>query len=248
VILNIAAFELRRLFTSPLAWFVLAVIQFIVALIFYNLLSAYMMQQDMFQGRGLTEIVVAGYFQGSGLLFVMLTPFLTMRLISEEIRSGTIKLLLSSPVTSTQIILGKFLAIVLFLYFIITVISLLPASLAAGTELDYGQFISGLIGVMLLTSSLISIGLFISTLFRYTAICAISTFAVLFLLWTIHSAGYASSEKVFQVLNYLSMYKHFLGFTQGMVSSTDLLYFIIITTLFLVLGIWRIDSLRTHHW
>ena len=248
MVLNIATFELRRLFLSPLAWFLLAVIQFILALIFYNLLSAYMLRQDMFQGSGLTEIVIAGYYEGSGLLFVMLTPFLTMGLISGEIRAGTIKLLLSSPVSSSQIILGKYLATTLFLFFVIAVISLLPVSLAVGTDLDFGQFFSALLGVLLLTACLTAIGLFISTLFHYTVICAITSFAVLFLLWTIHTAGNATSETVFPVLNYLSMYRHFLGFVQGMVSSVDLFYFMIMSTLFLLLSIWRIDSMRRLHW
>ena len=233
---------------SPLAWFLLAVIQFILALIFYNLLSAYLMQPDMFQGSGLTEVVVAGYYQGSGLIFVMLTPFLTMRLISEEVRSGTIKLLLSSPVSSSQIIFGKYLATALFLLLVVTIISLLPVSLAAGTALDYGQLFSGLIGVLLLTSCLTAIGLFISSLFSHTVISAITTFAVLFLLWTIHSAGRTASDTVFHVLNYLSMYTHFSGFTQGVLNSVDLFYFIILIITFLALSIWRIDTMRTLNW
>lgn len=248
MILSIALFELRRLFISPLAWFLLAVIQFILALIFYNLLSAFMMHPDMFQGSGLTETVVAGYYQGSGLLFVMLTPFLTMRMISEEVRTGTIRLLLSSPVSSRQIIIGKFLATAFFLLFVVTVISLLPLSLAAGTELDFGQFFSGFIAVLLLTCCVTAIGLFFSSLFRYAVVSAITTFAFLFLLWTIHSAGNATSDSVFQVLNYLSMYSHFSGLTQGMVSSIDLFYFVILSLLFLVMSIWRIDSMRTLSW
>jgi len=88
----IAANELRRLFKSPLAWFILATVQFLLAIFFYLLLSQYM--QPASAGKGLTEVVVSGMYQIAGVIMLLVSPLLTMRLITEELRLGTIKLIL----------------------------------------------------------------------------------------------------------------------------------------------------------
>ena len=96
-IILIATNELRRLFKSPLAWAILAVVQFLLAIFFYLLLSQYM--QPSAGGQGLTEVVVSGMYQIAGVIMLLISPLLTMRLITEERRLGTIKLLFSSPVS-----------------------------------------------------------------------------------------------------------------------------------------------------
>ena len=88
-IILIASNELRRMFKSPLAWVILATVQFLVAIFFYLLLSQYM--QPASAGTGLTEIVVSGMYQISGVVILMVSPLLTMRLITEDRRLGTIK-------------------------------------------------------------------------------------------------------------------------------------------------------------
>lgn len=246
MILELSGFELRRMFHSPATWLILAISQLVMALTFYNLLSAYLSQPALFEGRGLTEVVVSGYYQAIALLIVLLTPLLTMRLFSEEFRYGTIRLLLSSPVSLTRLVLGKYLAIVLFMGCLLLLASLVPASLAVGTELDYGHFAAGVTGIMLLICSLTAIGLFVSTLFRYPGVAAVTTFAVLFLFWTVHTA--ANGQGTYELFNYLSMSRHFNRFNQGVFSTEDFSYFIIITVLFISLGIWRLDRLRTQHW
>ena len=106
----IAKNDLRRLFCSPLPWLIFASIQFLLAVFFYLLLSRYMESSSIYAERGLTQIVVVGVLQVAGLLMLLVSPFVTMRLFSEELRSGTIKLLLSSPVSIVSIVLGKYLA------------------------------------------------------------------------------------------------------------------------------------------
>ena len=248
MIFNIALFEFRRLFISPIAWLILAVTQFFLSLIFYNLLSTYLDQPAVFEGQGLTEIVVAGYYQISGIVFILITPFLTMRLISEDIRSGTVRLLFSSPISASNLILGKYLAVTLFMFCQLFLITLIPASLMVGTTLDYGHFISCVLGLILLIFALSAIGLFISALFQHPAIAAVATFALLFLIWTIQAAGNNSSESFFYFFNYLSLSLHFRSFTEGIFNFADFGYFIIIIIEFILLSIWRIDMMRSHHW
>ena len=109
IVFSIAVNELRRLCLSPLAWILLAVVQFLLAIFFYVLLSSFLQSNPAYSGHGLREIVVAGWLQIAGLILLLVSPFLTMRLISEEQRSGTLGLLMSAPVSITEIVLGKYL-------------------------------------------------------------------------------------------------------------------------------------------
>ncbi len=243
---NIALFEMRRLFLSPFAWTVLAIVQFMHALVFYIFLSRYLQQPDIYNEHGLTEVVVAGYYQSSGLIMLLITPFLTMRLLSEDYRTGTIKLLLSSPVSVTRLVLGKYFGMVLFMLSMVIMVSLIPASLVLGAPLDYGQFIAAILGLVLLLCTFAATGLFVSSLFKQPVIAAICTFAVLLVLWTSHLASSTQSGTDDSVAAYLSILHHYNNFTEGMFNSVDLVYFIIMILLFLLLGIWRIDAMRIH--
>ncbi|MEJ2094684.1 MAG: ABC transporter permease, partial [Gammaproteobacteria bacterium] len=98
-IITIAAHELRRLFKSPLAWIILGVVEFLLAVFFFLLLNQFLNPVPWYAGRGVTEIVVAGVFQVSGIIILLIAPLVTMRIFSEERRTGTINLLLSSPVS-----------------------------------------------------------------------------------------------------------------------------------------------------
>ena len=240
----IAANELRRLFKSPLAWVILAVVQFLIAIFFYLLLSQYM--QPASAASGLTDVVVSGMYQISGVVMLLVSPLLTMRLITEERRLGTIKLLISSPISITELVLGKYVGITTFYCLMLFMISLMPASLMFGTQLDLGQIASGLIGVLLLMSAFASIGLFISSLTSSPAIAAISTFGVLFILWIINLAGTNASEGMAQVFAYMSLLKHYTSLLTGVFNSTDVLFYIIVSVFFIILSIWRLDAERTY--
>ena len=243
-ILLIAQNELRRMFKSPLAWIILAIIQFLLAIFFYLLLSQYM--QPASAASGLTEIVVAGMYQIAGVIMLLVSPLLTMRLITEERRLGTIKLLYSSPLSITELVLGKYLGITAFYCLALLMISLMPATLMFGTQLDLGQIASSLIGLLLLTSAFAAIGLFISSLTQQPAIAAISTFGVLFLLWIINIAGTNASETTAAIFSYISLLNHYNSLLRGVFNSADVIYYLLVSILFIVLSIWRLDAERTH--
>jgi ABC-2 type transport system permease protein len=244
IIADIACNELRRLFLTPLAWIMLALVQFLLAMFMFLLLSSYLEQTAIRQGHGITEIVVAGMLQMAGLIMLLVTPMLTMRLFSDEQRHGTLSLLLSAPVSITTIVLGKYLGVLLFMCCSLLLTALMIGCLWFGTALDPGQLAAALLGLALLMSSLCAIGLFFSTLTRQPAIAATATFAVLFILWILNMTGNSGGELA-GVLGYLSMLRHYNNLLTGMFSSVDVCYYLIISGLFLLLSIWRLDAIRT---
>ena len=240
----IAAHELRRLFKSPLAWSLLAVVQFLLAIFFYLLLAQFM--QPARATGGLTEIVVAGLYQIAGVIMLLVSPLLTMRLITEERRLGTIKLLYSSPISLTELVLGKYLGLLVFYCLMLLMVSLMPATLLFGASLDLGQIAAGLIGLLLLMSAFAAIGLFVSALTQQPTVAAIATFGVLFLLWIINVAGVNASERMAGLFSYLSLLGHYNNLLNGVFNSADVIYYLLVSALFIVLSIWRLEAERTY--
>lgn len=242
--LCIARHEWRRLFNGPLAWMVLATVQFFAALFFFVLLARFLEPAGWASGRGLSGSVVPGTLQLAAVVLLLMSPFLTMRLVSEERRLGTLPMLLSAPLTLSELVLGKFLGTLAFLCTALALVALMPLALLLGTGLDLGQLAAGLLGLVLLLSAFTAIGLFISTLTSQPAVAAAGSFATLFLLWIIHVAGQGSGERAAALISYLSLLRHFEYLLDGWFRSTDVIYYLVLTGLFLALSVWRLDTLR----
>jgi len=147
--------ELRSLFSMPSTWFVLAALQFIFAWFFLARLEAFLdIQPQLAQlanPPGVTSMVAAPMFNTVALLLMMLVPLFTMRLIAEERRNQTLALLLSSPLSTPQIVLGKFLGLLVFLAVLMVSVPLMIYTLSLGTSLDNGLLLSNMLGLFLLT-------------------------------------------------------------------------------------------------
>lgn len=246
IVFHIAVNELKRMFQSPLAWIIMAAVQFLAALFFYLLLVQFLKPGSIAAGQGLTEVVVAGTLQITGLIMLLMTPFITMRLFSDEHRSGSIRLLLSSPVSLIELVLGKYAGVLAFVAGVLLMVALMPLSLIPGTHLDYGQLAAALLALLLLVGAFCAVGLFVSTLTNQPAVAAVGTFAVLFVLWIIHFAGHSSNQKVSAIFSYLSMLRHFDRMLGGLMNSVDVIYYLLVIAVCLLLSIWRLDSLRTY--
>jgi len=246
MIFTIANKELRSMFASPLAWVVLAFLQFVLALIFLKQIDSFLMVQAQLartpNAPGLTEIAVVPMFGVASMVLLMSVPLLTMRLISEERRNQTMALLMSAPISMTQIIIGKFVAMVAFLALINLLILIMALSLLAGGEIDLGLLAANLIGLFLLGCSFAAIGLFISCLTTHPVVAAILSLAVFLGLWIINIA--ANDPQSW--LHLLSLLKRFEGFMNGSIAVTDLIYFGLLTATFIILSIRRLDSDRLH--
>ena len=243
-VLAITGHEWRRLFRSPLAWVVLAVVQFLLAQLFLKYWEIFELRGNDYSGIGLTEVVAIGLYQTTAMVMLMVAPFITMRAFSDEQRTGTMPLLLSSPVSLTQLVLGKFIALFAFFLLMLLMVTLMPLSLGLGTELDYWLLFSGFLGLALLLGAFTAIGIFISSLTASSAVAAVGTFGVLFLLWIISLAGNSGSQQVATALNYMSLLTHYNQLLSGLFNTADVVYYLIVITLFLVLSIWRLDSQR----
>ena len=247
MVVTIAIRELKNLFLSPLAWAILAVLQLVMAFLFLSQLDTYMTWQARLSGiegaPGVTDIVVAPLFQTVGFLLLLISPAITMRSISEEQRNRTLTLLMSAPVSIREIVIGKFLGITLFFFIMLFMLMAMPLSLYAGTTLDAGKLLAGLLGLTLLASAFAAIGLFMSSLTEQPVVAAISTLGVLMLLWIIdwNSGAGESASNLFQ---YMSLKTHLNAFLKGIFSTRDLIYYLLLTTVFLILGIRRLDQKR----
>jgi ABC-2 type transport system permease protein len=241
----IALHEFRRFIRSPLPWFLFALVHFLEAMILFQMLSAYLEQQAVWQGFGITETVVAGTLRMAGMLLVLVTPFLTMRLCSDEQRHGTLSLLFTAPVRISQVVIGKFLGILLLLLCSLALTALLVVSLWFGTAPDAGQVGAGLLGLFLLLCAVAAIGLFCSTLTRQPAQAAAGAFAALFLLWILNLAG-ANAGPLAGIFFWLAIMPHFGNLLSGMLDTADIAYFLILTGGSLVLAGWRLDTLREY--
>jgi gliding motility-associated transport system permease protein len=238
--------ELRSLFAMPSTWLILAVLQFIFAWFFLARLEAFLEIQpqlaQLANPPGATSTVAAPMFNTVALLLLMLVPMLTMRLIAEERRNQTFTLLLSSPLSGLQIVLGKFLGILIFLAVLMSGVVAMIYSLALGTALDHGLLLSNILGLFLLTASYIAVGLYISALTAQPVIAAIGTFAVLVGLWLADIGATAEDSPWHSI----SPFNHFLNFNDGLLDSRDAAFFVLFTAIFLILTVKRLHNNRVY--
>ena len=247
--LSIAGKELRSLFVSPLAWTVLAVAQVVLAYMFLIQFESFVEWQPRLSSLpnapgGLTVWVVAPLFNAAGFVMMIIVPLLTMRLVSEELRSGTFTLLLSAPRSMTEVVLGKFLGLVAFLCMIIALVLTMCLLLLLGGNLDLGLLASCLLGLFLLTASIASAGLYMSTLTHQPVAAATSTFGLLLVLWIIDFGGAGNEARSSALFAYLSISNHVNGFFRGVFDSRDIIYYLLFMTTFLTLSVRRLDGIR----
>ena len=247
MIMHIALRELRSLFLSPLAWAILAILQFILAWRFFVQVDFFFSLQPQLavidNAPGATDLIAAPLYEFSGIVLLMIIPLLTMRLLSEERRSGTLKLLLSSPLSMTEIVLGKYLGMLLFLLLVIILISLMPLSLSMGTQLDMGKLLSGMLGLLLLLAAFTAAGLYLSSLTVYPTIAAVSTFGLLIMLMIIDAAG-GNPQQAGSLFSYLSIMRHNTPMLRGIVNTADVAYYLLFIVTFIVLSIRQLDAQR----
>lgn len=177
-------------------------------------------------------------------VFMFISPILTMRLISEDMKTGTDQLLLTSPVTVTDIVIGKFFSTV-FVYLVALVITFLyPIYLKLYSSPDMGSIIAGYIGVFLIGVTFISIGLFASSLTENQMIAGVIGFALILVLWLISWLGDVFSGKAKTIFQNLSFFDRLNNFLNGLVNLSDVVFFISVIIFFIFLTIRVVDKRR----
>lgn len=245
MIFTIASHEFKTLFLSPLAWTVLAILQCILAYLFLTQVETFTLIQPKLAtiegAPGLTDIVVTPLYGNAGIILLLVTPLLTMRLISEERRNKTLSLLLSAPISNVDIIIGKYLGILGLLLIIVFLITLMPLSLLMGGELDSGKLFANLLALLLLVTAFTSTGLFMSTVSDHPTIAAMGTFGILLLLWILDWTTSMHDQRS-ELFEYLSILRHFQNIQSGLISSVDISYFLLFTAVFILLSIRSLDN------
>lgn len=238
--------ELRSLFSMPSTWFALAVLQFIFAWFFLARLDAFLEIQpqlaQLANPPGVTITIAAPLFNTAALLLMMLAPMFTMRLIAEERRNQTLTLLLSAPLSSRHIVLGKFFGLLIFLAALMAGVPLMLYTLAFGTALDHGLLLSNMLGLLLLTASYVAVGLYVSALTTQPVIAAIGALAVLVGLW-LADIGAAAEDSPWHLISPLN---HFQNFNAGLLDSGDAAFFVLFSAFFLLLAMRRIHNNRIY--
>ena len=243
MIYKIAKTELQILFYSPIAWLLLLVFAVQIGWIFTGSYEWYM-KTGGYTGRASMSLFAFGIFGSVQKYLYYYIPLLTMGLVSRELSSGSIKLLYSSPVRNSQIILGKFLSMV-FYSLIMCTIMILFILYATFTVKDFeGPVVwTGLLGIFLLTCTYAAIGIYISSLTAYQFVAAIGTFIVLMLL-SLVGGWWQEYDFVRDVTYWFSINGRASTFINGMICSEDVIYFPVVAVLFLMLAIIRMNAIR----
>lgn len=245
LMLTIARLEARRIFVSPLAWTVLAVLQSVLGVVFLLLILDYAQNpRGPESAIGLSDYIGGGLYSFATLVLLLVMPLLTMRLFAEDRKNGSLTLLLASPVSLIDVVLGKFLGLFAFIAATILLLAAMPLSLLVGSSLDLGRIAAGLLGLGLMMMALGAAGLYVSTLTREPTIAAVASFGLLLMLWLMQVLS-SQPGWIGKLLGYLAMVGHFENLRRGIFSSADVIYYLLFTGLFLWLAVLQLDSERS---
>ena len=246
MVFNIAIRELRGLFLSPLAWAILAVTQGILAFQFLSHIEYFIELQPQLAAidgaPGIADLIIAPLYADAAIVLLLITPLVTMRVLSEERRNRTISLLFSAPVSMTEIVLGKYMGVLAFFLVMLAMLTLMPLSLLTGSALDLGKLSACVLGLALILAAFSAVGVYMSSLTEQPVIAAVATFGLLLLLLLLDRGSLPGDEA--SVLGYLSLLEHYEPLLKGLFNSTDIIYYLLMTVMCLGFTIRRLDSMR----
>ena len=252
-ILAIAAKDLRSQFVSPIAYVVLTGFLLLGGWFFFNLLARFNFLLNLYLSfrnpeamdrLNLNDFVIAPLLHNLSVILVILVPVITMRSFAEEKRSGTYELLMTSPLSVTEIVLGKFLGAFAFVFIMLLLTGVYPLILVLYGNPESGVILSGFLGLLLLATAFVSVGLLTSSLTENQIIAAVSCLVVLLLLYVISWPADTAGDTLGAVLKYASLTEHFSEMVKGVIDTRDLAYFGSVIVLALFLTQRSVESLR----
>ncbi len=238
--------EIKTYFSSPIAYVIMFVFSALIGFFFYNIIwwfnaQAMQMAQNpyYYQQANINQMVYSPLFGNMSIILLLTLPILTMRLFSEEKKSGSDELLFTSPVSVVQIILGKYFAALAVLAAMLGLTALLSVFTFSFGNPEFAPILSGYLGLFLMGSAFIALGIFFSSLTENQIVSAVLTFGALLLFWIINWASNAARGIWRGVLDYLSLFQHYDDFTKGIVDTSHVVYYLS----FIFLGLFL-----THSW
>lgn len=247
-ILAIAQKELKSYFASPIAYVIIGFFA-LVSGWFYIISLTYFVQQTMMgtPGQGpinINSMMIRPLLQNTSVVALFVLPMITMRTYSEEKRSGTIELLLTSPLTDFQIVMGKFLGAVALYGLMLAVTLIHMGILFVYGNPEWKPIVSGYLGLFLMGASFISVGLWISSMTKNQIVAGMASFAAFLLLWTVMWAADSAGPIMQKVLMAVSITDHFDDFSKGVIAVRHLVYYFSFIGFGLFLTAKSVDSER----
>ena len=230
---TIAGKELYSLFVSPIAY--IAIFVFLVVCNLFYIGTVVRGQQ--------ADISVV--FQDMAIVMIFTAPAITMRMLAEEQRAGTMELLLTSPITETELVLGKWLAAMVLFLVMVVCTAPYPLFLLKFATPDMGPILGGYLGIVLLVGMFMAIGLIMSSLTQNQIVAWMLSFGILLILWLLQILSQVGTGGAAVVVQYLAFSPHFDGFTSGTIQLKDLVYYLSLTLIALFL---TVRSIETRRW
>ncbi len=254
----IAKKELNIYFATPIAYVMFTLFVVIGSYFFLRLLGAYesaslqymrFNNPEMMNRLNFQDAIFRNLFGNLGVILIFIVPFLTMRLVAEEKRTKTIELLYTTPITPAEIVWGKYLAAVLILLCTLALTLTYPVLVQVVAKdqngVEWRSVLLGYLGLLLMGSAFMAIGLFISSLTESQVVAALVTFVALLMLWIIGWAAQDAEGGTREVITYLSSVSHLDSFSRGTLDLKDITYFVSIV----VLGLFATQrSIEAHRW
>jgi ABC-2 type transport system permease protein len=230
--LVIARRELLAYFISPIAYMVSAV---------FLLIAGYLFSLILIQSQ---QATMEGLFFNIMVVLIFVVPLLTMRLLADEQKTGTIEILLTAPVRDWEVVLGKYLAAMGMFGVMLACTLYFPFILwRVGGTPDWGPILTGYLGLILLTSAMMAIGTLTSAVTENQIVAAVLGFGILLLLWLIDAAGNIATGSA-SVLTYLSLPTHYNDFARGAINLEDVVYYLSVTIAALFIATRMLETRR----
>ena len=247
-IMAIAHKELRSYFSSPIAYIIIGFFLLPFGVFFYLYLTSFVrasMQQAQFGGAmNINQNVIRYVLQNASVIILFVMPMITMRTYSEEKRSGTIELLLTSPVTDVEIILGKFFgALGLYMALLAVTLPHMGILFLYGNP-EWRPVVAAYLGLLLMGGTFVSLGLLISSTTNNQIVAGIVTFVVFLLLWIVGWFADSAGPTIGPITSWLSITEHFDDFSKGIIDTKHVLYYLSLITFGLFLTAKSVDTER----
>jgi ABC-2 type transport system permease protein len=233
--------EVKSFFGSWIAYILLAVFLLISGYFFYTDLIFFV----IWEGNDLQEGLWQFYFHDSRFIMLLMIPLITMRVFSEEKKTGTAELLFTFPLKDSEIIFGKFFACIFTLAVMLGCTITYPVCLCFFHKVDAGPVAAGYLGLFLIGCSFISIGVFISSLTENQIVSAFVTFITILFFWVVAWNEGIANETLINIFLHISLFDHFYSFARGTIETKDIIYNIVFTVFFLFL---TFKSLESRKW
>ncbi len=246
--------ELNSYFSTLIAYVAITMFLLITGYFFYTSIASFSvisfqaqsnpMVAKQYQLLNITETVVRPLFGNISIIMLLMTPLLTMRLFSEENKSGTMELLLTYPVKDVEVVIAKFLACFVVFLSMILLTATYPLLLLSLGEPEIMPIVTGYLGLILLGAAFISLGIFTSSLTENQIIAASVSFGFLLLFWMMSYSVAFVSGAFGQIISYLSINEHIASLAKGVLDSEDIIYYLCFIVLFLFLTLRSLESKR----